>query len=80
MQWGAMAATSSYSGEITFTLQNGSDYKWVMTGLLARSSNGNPNFASGSKTLSGELTQLRLSTVGGSDTFDNGSVSISWEF
>jgi hypothetical protein len=35
---------------------------------------------SGYKSLSGELTTVRLTAVNGSDTFDAGKVSISWEF
>jgi len=33
----------------------------------------------GSKTLSGTLTQVRITTVNGTDTFDAGSVNILWE-
>ena len=36
--------------------------------------------SSGFKTLSGELTQVRITTLTGSDTFDLGDASISWEF
>ena len=35
---------------------------------------------SGFKSLSGELTTVRLTAVNGSDTFDAGKVAISWEF
>ena len=35
---------------------------------------------SGYKSLSGELTTVRLTAVNGSDTFDAGKVAISWEF
>jgi hypothetical protein len=35
---------------------------------------------SGFKSLSAELTTVRLTAVNGSDTFDAGKVSISWEF
>jgi hypothetical protein len=35
---------------------------------------------SGAKDLSAELTQIRLTTVGGSNTFDAGSVNIQYSF
>jgi hypothetical protein len=36
--------------------------------------------ATGSKTLSAELTTVRITTVNGTDTFDAGTVNVSWEF
>jgi hypothetical protein len=36
--------------------------------------------SAGAKTLSGELTQLRVTTAGGSDTFDaNGGMNIQFQ-
>lgn len=35
--------------------------------------------AGGAVTLSGGMDRLRLTTIGGVDTFDNGTVTILWE-
>ena len=40
---------------------------------------GGGEVAGGTKTLSDTLTKVRLTTVNGTDTFDAGSVNISWE-
>lgn len=36
--------------------------------------------ATGNKALSGELDRIRVTTVNGTDTFDAGTINISWEF
>jgi len=36
-------------------------------------------YGSGNKLLAGELSVVRLTTVNGTDTFDAGSINISWE-
>ena len=51
---------------------------WTGGGSLARA-DGNMNNAGGAKTLSDTLTQIRITTVNGTDTFDAGSVNILYE-
>lgn len=74
----ANVATYSYSGIYTIALI-GSNI-WVFGGnsstdvTIARCF-----FGSGSKTLSDTLTQLRITTVNGTDTFDAGSINILYE-
>jgi hypothetical protein len=41
---------------------------------------GGGEVSGGTKTTSGTLDRVRITTVNGSDTFDAGSVNISWEF
>ena len=51
---------------------------WTGGGSLARA-DGNMNNAGGAKTLSDTLTQIRITTVNGTDTFDAGSINILYE-
>jgi hypothetical protein len=51
---------------------------WTGGGSLARA-DGNMNNAGGAKTLSDTLTQIRITTVNGTDTFDAGTVNIMYE-
>ena len=63
---------------ITLTLQNASTNTWMATiagaGSLLISYAG-----AGSKSLSAVLDRVRLTTVGGSDTFDAGAINIQYE-
>ena len=52
---------------------------WTLMGLARRAAAVGA-LATGSVGLSGALDRLRLTTVGGADTFDAGSINISWEF
>ena len=64
------------SGSVTFTKQSGNT--WVATGALSASVI--PSLlTSGGVTLSGALDRIRLTTVGGTDTFDAGSINILYE-
>lgn len=73
--WSNSAATN-YNG--AFTLTNLNSTSWVCVGSLA-GSDGLTNFGSGAKTLSDTLTQVRITTVNGTDTFDAGSINILYE-
>lgn len=73
-----VAATDMHSGVIDLVNIGGAT--WVMRSSLARTaSNIGFHFAGGRKVLSGTLDRIRLSTVGGADTFDAGSMTITWE-
>jgi len=54
---------------------------WTLTGNTFRSSGTTPaiNFFSGTKTTSGALDRLRITTTNGTDTFDAGSINILYE-
>jgi hypothetical protein len=52
---------------------------WVTSGVLNRPTDGFSNSFGGTKTLSGTLTQLRITTVNGTDTFDAGSLNLLLE-
>jgi hypothetical protein len=52
---------------------------WTIAGLVARSNSATTLTTAGSKNLSGTLTQLRITTSNGTDTFDAGSINILYE-
>ena len=73
-----LVAASTYNGALTFTTI-GSNI-WCLTGTLSSTSSTIYNFpSSGSKTLSGTLDRVRITTVNGTDTFDAGSINILYE-
>ena len=51
---------------------------WVCNGLLLDDS-GRTNYNAGTKTLSGTLDRVRITTINGTDTFDAGSINILYE-
>lgn len=72
------ASTSSHKGAMT--LLNISGNTWVATGTTGDSvSNLLTTSLSGTVSLSGVLTQVRITTVNGTDTFDAGSINILYE-
>lgn len=73
---GGQVAAASYSGSLILTHLDSNT--WVYTGNCCREGANNGS-CSGSKTLSGELTQLSLTTAGGSDTFDAGTANITYD-
>lgn len=75
----AIATASTLHGSVTVSLMNSSAFTWVSSGVTALSNAATTHIAAGSKSLSAELTQVRITTVGGSDTFDAGSINISYE-
>jgi hypothetical protein len=69
--------TNTYRGSLTLTLLDASTFTWVGAGLFNEASNSLRT--SGEKSLSAELTQIRITTTGGTDTFDAGSINITTE-
>jgi hypothetical protein len=71
-------AAETMSGAVT--LINLTANTWVLEGSFVMSTvYGVGNFVSGSKTLSGTLDRVRVTTVNGTDTFDAGSINILYE-
>lgn len=73
----ANAAAVIISGAVTIT--NISGNVWVFDGCVGRSDFAGNYVMGGVKTLSDVLTQIRVTTAGGADTFDAGSINIMWE-
>ena len=74
---GATAAVAVYHGNIIISLQNTNT--WVSSHSLGASGGTYSCLGGGSKTLTNTLTQLRITTVNGTDTFDAGSINIQYE-
>ena len=64
-------------GFFTFAAMGGNI--WVGGGLLGRSASTNTWQVQGSKTPSGTLDRIRITTVNGTDTFDAGTINILYE-
>jgi hypothetical protein len=72
----AVTAASNIQGQLILSLI-GSNV-WVGTGNTARADNYS-SWTAGAKTLSDTLTQVRITTVNGTDTFDAGTINILYE-
>lgn len=76
---GSSTTSTTYSGLVTFALLDSSNGTWVASGLLAMASAISQTAFSGVVTLSGTLTQVRITSTNGTDTFDAGSINILYE-
>ena len=65
------------TGALVINLMSGN--KWVAHGIFNDTGNSNMSLTVGLKGLSDTLTQVRITTVNGIDTFDAGSINISYE-
>ena len=72
----AMAASYSMSGKVEICLVSGTTY--IASGTLGLVPL-NGNISGGTVTLGGVLDRVRITTVGGTDTFDAGSINILYE-
>ena len=73
-----IAAANLYSGHVLLTLESGN--LWVATGIVGSTSvSAQTNLIMGDVDISGTLTQIRLTTVAGTNTFDNGSYNLFYE-
>ena len=71
------AASASFSG--TYVITNISSNIWVATCIMSSPVAPYSYVASGTKTLSGELDIVRVTTVNGTNTFDAGLINILYE-
>ena len=73
------AATDSQAGTVYITNVNSNN--WIITCIIGNLAAGNPqlNFCGVAKSTSDTLTQVRITTVNGTDTFDAGSINILYE-
>lgn len=70
-------ATATWSGQFQITTLGNNI--WVTSGVIARVEGLVQSIFGGSITLSGTLDRVRITTVGGTDTFDAGSINILYE-
>jgi len=73
----AYGAAFSHTGHLVLTLM-GSNL-WVSSHYIMESSGAATFYGAGSKTTSGALDRVRITTVNGTDTFDAGSINILYE-
>jgi hypothetical protein len=73
----AIGSTSVMHGAMTITNITGNN--WVEFGVISLSSGTNAYMNGGSVSLAAALTAVRITTVGGTDTFDAGSINILYE-
>lgn len=73
---GANAAATRY-GSMIFSLLGSNT--WVCQGVVARGDSTNPSITAGGLALGGTLDRVRITTVNGTDTFDDGSINILYE-
>lgn len=72
---GDVVASDLYYGKVIF--EKVSANLWSITGSLAKG--GGCALSMGGKTFASTLDRVRLTTVGGANSFDAGSAAISWE-
>lgn len=66
-------------GTATLTLMNSSANTWSYTSLAGHSNTTTFSMGAGVKSISAVLDRVVVTTVGGADTFDAGSINISYE-
>ena len=75
----SVAAATILESVITLCLLNSATGLWVASIVSSQTNSATGIVGSGSKTLSGTLDRVRITTVNGTDTFDAGTVNIFWE-
>lgn len=73
------AAASILHGQAHITLENQLTNTWTCRSTMGQSDTTRISMGAGSKSLSGEFTQLAITTAGGINTFDAGLINISYE-
>lgn len=66
-------------GVLVLTLVDASTNTWAMQGSVGRSDTTTYTVSAGSKSLSGVLDRVSITTVGGADTFDAGKINVMYE-
>lgn len=67
------------NGKIELTLLDSSDNTWACSGVIGYTGIAYCQLMGGVKSLSANLDRIRLTTVGGTDTFDVGRINILYE-
>ena len=73
----SITAADTFSGQMFVSNVTGNT--WSETSILGGSSANAPQMGAGTKTLSGVLDRVRITTVNGTDTFDAGTINIQYE-
>lgn len=71
------SASNVRNGSAVFTFLGSNN--WSAMAMIGLSNGGQLSYSACSKTLSDSLTQVRITTVNGTDAFDAGSINIMYE-
>lgn len=77
--FGFPGANAANVGHGSVQINNINGNEWTAFGVIGLSSSAFTLHTGGTKTLSDTLTQVRITTVNGTDTFDAGTVNILYE-
>lgn len=72
-------ASAVRHGKLVLDLEDSSDNTWTAAGGIGRSDSAVLASSIGSKALSAVLDRVRITTEGGTDTFDLGAINLTWE-
>lgn len=73
-----IASTTVQHGSVKLRLENSTNNTWVMETTLGASNSAVTWAAAGSRALSSSLSQVRITTLAGTDTFDAGVVRVRY--
>jgi hypothetical protein len=73
------SAAAILHGSIIISLLNSATNTWAIQGAICAAAASGSYYVAGAKSLSDVLTQVRITTVNGTDTFDAGTINILWE-
>jgi len=73
------AAADVYHGQMVLSLLDSSTNRWTYTSSVCRSDSTVNYFGAGSIALAGVLNIVRITTAGGTATFDAGTINILYE-
>jgi len=74
------SAANIRHGTITLDLLDAATNTWIAHGVIGFSNAASMGIIGGSKPLAGTLDMIRLTTVGGTDTFDSGSIRVAYQY
>jgi hypothetical protein len=75
----AGTANALYNGSMSLTLVDPATNTWAGLGIFYESQQTEGHMTAGSKALSGVLDRVRITTPGGANTFDSGTINILYE-
>jgi len=73
------SAAATWSGSMTISQLSSSSNIFSASGTFGRGDSAVSGMVGGVKSLSATLDRIRITTIGGTDTFDNGSINILYE-
>lgn len=72
-------ASTQFYGVVTLVLLNASNFRWACSFALGDGNSATTMHGGGEKALSATLDRVRITTVGGADTFDAGAINIQYD-